>query len=81
VKTGDIYAFYNERLDCWHACQITGFCDESKDRNGKPRPAVLYLDWSGKHLPTPADFPFFKPLQIKDIFNNDHFYATSMLSA
>ena len=67
MKTGDIYAFYNERLDLWHACQITGFCSDGyKDMNGRPKVAVLLFDWAEKRRPTLTDFSTLRPFRLKD---------------
>jgi hypothetical protein len=55
MNIGDVYSFRNERLGAYHACQVTGFEEQTGD------PAVLLLDWSEKRPPEPADFPALKP--------------------
>jgi hypothetical protein len=59
MNTGDIYAFFNERFDCWNACQITG-----SNKRESNLPAVLLLDWTDNRLPVPADFPSLKPFAM-----------------
>jgi hypothetical protein len=73
MNVGDIYSFYSRRLACYQACQITGFSEEFDKRTGKPlpaKPAVLLLDWTDKHPPSPADFPALQPF-VKSFYSFD----------
>jgi hypothetical protein len=36
MNADDIYAFYSKRLECCHACQITGFGNQADKRTGEP---------------------------------------------
>jgi len=67
LNVGDIYAFFNERLGCYNACQITGFKNESNQLI----PSILLLDWTEERLPIPADLPSLKPF-IRNHYNWDN---------
>jgi len=61
MNIGDIFAFYNNRLDCWNACQVTGFYKDGQGNIKENTPSILLLDWHEKHKPTTEDFPTLKP--------------------
>ncbi|MCL1991743.1 MAG: hypothetical protein FWG66_02210 [Spirochaetes bacterium] len=75
MNTGDIYAYFSERLDCWLACQITGFRGEA----GEASTAVLWLDWMQSRPPASEDFSALKPF-AKNYFSwngeLEHGYAS-----
>jgi len=77
MNTGDIFAFYNDRLNCWNACQITGFYKDNQGNIKENTPSVLLLDWHNSSKPTTGDFPTLKPFD-KNYYNWDmqiHAYA------
>ena len=82
MSIGDILAFYNERLNCWNACQITGFHENDKGNIKEKMPSVLLLDWHESNKPTAEDFPTLQPFD-KNYYNWDeqiHAYAPNFNS-
>ena len=71
MNAGDIYGFYHERFNCWHAYQILG-----ADERYKKDVVILLLDWAENRLPVPEDFPGLKPFDR----NADGLYIDALIS-
>ena len=62
-QTGDVYAFWIERMGQYGALQVTGFKDDDfySRKTGKPLIATLLLNWTSKDIPNKNDLPKMKP--------------------
>ncbi|QEI07680.1 gliding motility protein [Pigmentiphaga aceris] len=66
---GDIFAFYNARLNAYTAIQVTHVETDKKPA----KVAVLTLDWRGKTLPSDAEIAVMQPKVFDFFFWNARF--------
>lgn len=65
MNIGDIYSFYNYRIESYNACQVTGF-SESGSTNTFSNPSILLTDWKSDHPPSISDFHLLTPFVNKN---------------